>query len=284
MAQNLYQWTFSPLSPPCKAYEIFGHTGVECQLGSVVRSPEQVNYGFRNSQKKFQNPQNLFGQQTSPPGFANNQRVSQKSDLELLIENFELDNIRHNQEFKVKAGILNDSLNRLSANVDSLSTHNKMLETQIPQVAQQVTSSPQPSGVFPSQTETNPKSPINAITPRDGKQLEDPVVETKKIEVEVESEKPQSEKVVVESGKPHISPPYEPKIHFPQGFDESKLDEQFRKSIAIIQSKLSSKLKDPESFPIPCDIGSKTIERTTCDLGENISLMPLSLSERLGIG
>jgi len=44
MAQNHYQWTFSPVLPPCKVYGIFGHTGVECQLGSVVRSLEQVNY------------------------------------------------------------------------------------------------------------------------------------------------------------------------------------------------------------------------------------------------
>ena len=135
--------------------------------------------------------------------------------MELLIENFELDNIRHNQEFKVKAGILNDSLNRLSAKVDSLSTHNKMLETQIPQVAQQVTSSPQPSGVFPSQTETNHKGPINSITLRDDKKLEDPVVETKTIEVGVESEKPNSEKVVVESEKLNIPPPYNPNTPLP---------------------------------------------------------------------
>ena len=195
MAQNLYQWTFSPVSPPYKVYWIFGHTSVESQLGSVVRSPEQVNYaqynqGFRNSQKKFQTPQNLFGQQTTPPGFANNQRVPrksdleflvenlvldqtkhnqkfkiqvgtlndsapsfannqgvpQKSDLELLLENLVLDNTRHNQEFKIQAGILNDSLERLSSKVDSLCTHNKMLETQIPQVAQQVAS---PVGVSP---------------------------------------------------------------------------------------------------------------------------------------
>ena len=115
-----------------------------------------------------------------------------------------------------------------------------MLETQISQVAQQVASSLQPSGVFPSQTETNPKGPINAITLRNGKQLEDLVVESKTIEVCVESEKPQSEKVVVENEKPNASPPCKPKISLPQGFDESKLDEQFRKLIEIIQDKLSS--------------------------------------------
>ena len=80
MAQNHHQWTSSPVLPPCKVNEIFGYTGVECQLASVVRSHEQVNYvqynqGFRNNQIFFQTPQNLFGQQTTSPSYTNNQRA-----------------------------------------------------------------------------------------------------------------------------------------------------------------------------------------------------------------
>jgi len=52
----------------------------------------------------------------------------------------------------------------------------------------------------------------------------------------------------------------------------------------IIQDKLPSKLKDPESFSTPCVIGAETIEKAMCDLGESVSLMPLSLCEKLGIG
>jgi len=37
--------------------------------------------------------------------------------------------------------------------VDSLCTQNKIIETQIPQVVQQVASSSQTSGIFPSQLE-----------------------------------------------------------------------------------------------------------------------------------
>ncbi|KEH39917.1 hypothetical protein MTR_1g015673 [Medicago truncatula] len=271
MAQNYYPWTHSPVFPPC--YGIFGHTG---QLGSVVRSPEQVTYahynqGFRNDQF-FQTPQNSFGQQTTPPDFENNQGVSQRSNLELLLENLVLDNSRHNKEFEIQARNLKDSLNRFSSKVDSLCTHNKMIEIQIPHVGHQVASPSQTSIIFSSQPKANPKGQPNDVTLRDGKQLE------------VESEKPQSEKVVIESEKPNISPPYEPKIPFPQGFDESKLDEQFRKLIEIIQDKLSSRLKDPVSFSEPSVIGSEIIERAMCDLGENVSLMPLSLCERLGIG
>ena len=53
---------------------------------------------------------------------------------------------------------------------------------------------------------------------------------------------------------------------------------------AIIQNQLPPKLKDPGSFSIPCVIGSKTIENAMCNLGASVSLMPLSLCERLVIG
>jgi len=91
---------------------------------------------------------------------------------------------------------LNDSLVKLTSKVDSIDTHTKMLETQISQVAQQIATSSQTPRVFPSQTEINPKGRINAITLRDGKKLEDPVVKSKIIEGEIESEKPQGEKAL----------------------------------------------------------------------------------------
>jgi len=91
-----------------------------------------------------------------------------------------------------------------------------MFETQISQVAQQVATSSQTPGVFLSQTEANPKGLVNVTTLRDGKKLEDPVVKTKTIEGEIESEKPQSEKVIGVTDKPIVSPPHKPKIPFPQ--------------------------------------------------------------------
>ncbi|KEH22179.1 hypothetical protein MTR_7g034010 [Medicago truncatula] len=66
-----------------------------------------------------------------------------------------------------------------------------MLETQISQVAPQEATSSQTPEVFPSQTETNPKGIINALQLRDGKQLEDPIMKTKTIVGEIESEKQQ---------------------------------------------------------------------------------------------
>ncbi|AES65927.1 hypothetical protein MTR_2g059010 [Medicago truncatula] len=72
-----------------------------------------------------------------------------------------------------------------------------MLETQISQVAQQVVASSQTPGIFPGQTEVNPKAHINAITLRGGKQLEELVVKTTTIESEIESDEPHSEKAMV---------------------------------------------------------------------------------------
>src|SRR4030043_62134 len=123
--QGMYEFSnlnhlVSPISLTCEICGFFGHTGVECQLGSIVRSPEQVNYaqfnqGFENNQFCFQNPQNIFGQQTTLPDCANNQRVHQKYNLELLLENFESDRIKQSQEFKNKGGISTDSLAKLSS-------------------------------------------------------------------------------------------------------------------------------------------------------------------------
>ena len=53
---------------------------------------------------------------------------------------------------------------------------------------------------------------------------------------------------------------------------------------AILQRKLLQKLKDPDSFTIPCTIGNAIFERALCDLRASINLMPLSIFRRLGLG
>lgn len=53
---------------------------------------------------------------------------------------------------------------------------------------------------------------------------------------------------------------------------------------AILQRKLPPKLKDLDSFTIPCAIGSMAIGKALCDLGASINLMPLSILKKLGVG
>ncbi|KAJ9187202.1 hypothetical protein P3X46_002687 [Hevea brasiliensis] len=54
-------------------------------------------------------------------------------------------------------------------------------------------------------------------------------------------------------------------------------------SSAILQNKLPPKLKDPGSFSIPCHIGDISIDKALCDLGASVSLMPLSIYEKVKI-
>ena len=120
--------TPAPVSPPCEICGMFGHTGVECQLGSDVESP-QYNQGMRPNEIFYKTPQNPFGQQTTPPGCANNQRVPKKSSLEILLEKYVMDQSKQFQELKNQTGFLNDSLVKLTSKVVSIATHTKMLET-----------------------------------------------------------------------------------------------------------------------------------------------------------
>ena len=53
---------------------------------------------------------------------------------------------------------------------------------------------------------------------------------------------------------------------------------------AAIQNKLPAKLKDPGSFSIPCLLGNVSIECALCDLGSSVTLIPLSLCEKLDLG
>ncbi|KAK8998733.1 hypothetical protein V6N11_084116 [Hibiscus sabdariffa] len=54
--------------------------------------------------------------------------------------------------------------------------------------------------------------------------------------------------------------------------------------IAMLHNRLPPKLKDPDSFTIPCAIGNHYVRKALCDLGASINLMPKSVFQRLGIG
>ncbi|KAJ8748438.1 hypothetical protein K2173_003333 [Erythroxylum novogranatense] len=54
-------------------------------------------------------------------------------------------------------------------------------------------------------------------------------------------------------------------------------------SSAILQNKLPPKLQDPGSFSIPCQIGTTIIGKALCDLGASVSLLPLSVCQKLDI-
>ncbi|XP_019255161.1 PREDICTED: uncharacterized protein LOC109233751 [Nicotiana attenuata] len=50
---------------------------------------------------------------------------------------------------------------------------------------------------------------------------------------------------------------------------------------AILQNKIPQKCGDPGSFTIPCSLGSERFDKTLCDSGAFINLMPLSIFRNL---
>ncbi|KAA3470664.1 Retrovirus-related Pol polyprotein from transposon 17.6 [Gossypium australe] len=52
----------------------------------------------------------------------------------------------------------------------------------------------------------------------------------------------------------------------------------------MLRNKLPPKLKDPESFTVPCSIGNHYVGKALCDLSASINLMPISIFRKLGIG
>ncbi|XP_016755389.1 uncharacterized protein [Gossypium hirsutum] len=51
----------------------------------------------------------------------------------------------------------------------------------------------------------------------------------------------------------------------------------------VLTNKLPHKMKDLESFTIPCSTGNHYLDKALCDLGASINLMPLSTFQKLGI-
>jgi len=73
---NVSAVTTAPVSPPCEICGIFGHIGVDYQLGSAINGVEKMNYaqynqGMRQNQNFYKNPQDSYGQ-VAPPGYVNN--------------------------------------------------------------------------------------------------------------------------------------------------------------------------------------------------------------------
>jgi len=110
--------TLAPILPPCEVYGLFGYNSVECQIGSVV-----YKQGMRPNQNFYnQTPQNPFEQQTTLPSYANNQRVHQKSSLELSLENCLMNDSKQYEEVKYQTRFLNDSLIKFTSKVLLLTT------------------------------------------------------------------------------------------------------------------------------------------------------------------
>ncbi|XP_058783187.1 uncharacterized protein LOC131657848 [Vicia villosa] len=332
--------TVAAITPNCELCGVLGHAAPECAILAGV-SVDQVNYaqgnpysntynpGWKNHPNfSYKNNNALFVPNQAPvvpPGYQkpaanipNMPNVPRKSNLEIMMENFIATQAQQNKDFLNQNVHTGEQLKQLATKVDALATHNKMLETQIAQVAQQQATTSAPAGSFPGQPQPNPKGHANAITLRSGTELDGPIdprlqnptmyqkpdKATEKPREQPETEKEDENEEASEKEKPYVPPPpYKPPIPYPQRLAKSKNEGQFKKFVELLKQLnvtipfteaitqmpsyakflkeiLSNKKKIVENETVTLTAEYKAL----CDLGASVSLMPLSICEKLKLG
>ncbi|XP_048227285.1 uncharacterized protein LOC125369310 [Ricinus communis] len=172
---------------------------------------------------------------------------------------------------------------------------------------------------LPSNTESNSREHVNAITLQSGKYiLGSSLVSNNDIDVQVDStrkvednkakklEKKEAKKIPLKEYQSKILDVFK-QLHINLPFVEAILQmpryAKFLKEIlsnkrkfedfasmtlneecsAIFQNKLLEKKHDPRSFIVPCVIGDLTISDALADLGASINVMPYNLFAKLGL-
>jgi hypothetical protein len=235
----------------CEVCGVQGHVAAECHVLTGVPL-EQANYTQGNSYNYNQrnhpylsytsnNALYAPGQAPSsaPPGFQKpaypTQNAPNQSNLEMMMENFiaaqaQTNNMMENfiaAQAQTNKDFLNQNIHtseqikKLTSKLDVLATHNRMLETQISQVAQQQASTSAPAGIFPGQPQPNPKGHVNAVILRSGTQYDGPadprtknpamqLNSSKTTEKESEPNREEKEDIgeeTIEKKKPYVPPP-----------------------------------------------------------------------------
>lgn len=141
--------TLAAVAPSCDICGVPRHNVSECQT-LVGISLDQLNYAQGNPGCKnhphfsYKNNNALYAPNQPPPGYQKPThsapqaapQTPRKSNLELMMENFVASQTQQNKEFMNQNVHTSKLVKQLATKVDALDTHNKMLETQISQVAQ----------------------------------------------------------------------------------------------------------------------------------------------------
>ncbi|KAK9669418.1 hypothetical protein RND81_13G128300 [Saponaria officinalis] len=111
--------------------------------------------------------------------------VQPKSGLELMMEQFVQVQGKKNDELTQSITNISNSIAGVSSSVSQLTSSQKMMETQIAQLAQKFNDSSKTQGQLLGKTEENPRGHVHAVTLRSGKELVDPVMPSKRKAVSV---------------------------------------------------------------------------------------------------
>ncbi|XP_058746143.1 uncharacterized protein LOC131619017 [Vicia villosa] len=243
-------------------------------------------YQGQQSQQQYRPPQQHYQQPQ--------QQAPRKADWEIAIEKMAAQSSQFQEETR--------------SNFRNTGSSIKNLEIQMSQIAQQLANTQQP-GALPSATVTNPKdhNNISAIVTRSGKgkgvvenneEEENPLLE---VDLEIRENEPEAEEVVVMEPTPKenvVEQKQQPAVKLPfpvRNKKKGQHEKNFEKFLEVFKKleinipflegmKIPVKKKDRGSVTIPCTIGDRSFKKALIDLGASVSLMPLSIYKRLGIG
>ncbi|XP_048498107.2 uncharacterized protein LOC125496634 [Beta vulgaris subsp. vulgaris] len=283
LAAKVDQLSSGPVAPVCEICEVQGHSFNECQYNTMGAGTEQVNALLNTNTRPQNNPySNTFNPSwkhhpnfsyknnqpqpphtnySHPPGFQqrppfNPSLASSRPNLETIMENLASSQAKQ-VEYQAKQNeFFNNSLQQITA-------HNKLMESQMTQLAQQISHLSKPSCQLPGQTEPNPKGHINAISLSSGKELQEP---TRRV-----TDQHNTAKEVIE-----LSEEVQGKTSLEDEASKTEKEEPI--------NKLPEKLGYPGSYSIPVKLGDIAIKNALCDLGASVSLMPLSICKKLNMG
>eukprot|EP00257_Ricinus_communis_P015627 XP_015573586.1 uncharacterized protein LOC107261128 [Ricinus communis] len=194
----------------CETCGVQGHIASECQYTEMLI--EQANALYNNNQQM---------RPYDPYSNTYNEASQAKQDK------YWEEQLKHNS--------------LLIISIQQIQAQTKLMENQISQLAQQVGQSSKVPGHFPSNTEQPLKGQINAVTLRNGRELEDlppKVVQKKVVAVEeemVEAEKMIEKKKTEEKKEPIVIKPYKPPVPFPQRLAQAKLEKKYGKFLDILK-------------------------------------------------
>ncbi|PIN08325.1 DNA-directed DNA polymerase [Handroanthus impetiginosus] len=265
------------------------HTPVTCEECGEGHPSDQCPHSIESIQfvSNARKPQNNPYSNTNNPGWRshpnfawnNNQGQGSAPRFQQGVQQ------QVQQPMQEKKPSLEETLIQFMA---SIAANFKMMETQIGQLASAINSRPQ--GSLPSNTELNPrqdgKAQCQAVTLRNGRELQ---------EVVKEPTKSKGKEVIFEKKEKEVEAPLE-KLHinipFAEALEQMPSYVKFMEDILSKKrhlgdyetNKLPPKLKDPESFTIPCTSGTHFLGKALCDLGASINLMPYLIYRTLGLG
>ncbi|XP_050919417.1 uncharacterized protein LOC127136955 [Lathyrus oleraceus] len=285
---------------------------IDLKLASqVVKMEDQIAAEVERRLKKMAIDTQTVAQQQQlykQPQQQFQQQVPRKADWELAIEKMAAQSSQFQEETR--------------SNLKNTGASIKNLEIHMSQIAQQLAGSQQ-HGVLPSSTVTNPRenNHVNAVTTRneikenevaneevtsDERVVKDKVIDPKstvKLPFPTRNKKKGQHEKNFEKFL-EMFKKLELNIPFLETLEQMPTYAKFMKDIiskkrtvetnpiiltetcsAILQGmKVPVKKKDRGSVTIPCTIGDRSFKKALIDLGASVSLMPLSIYKRLGIG